>query len=101
MHGGRALGKKQTAGRGGWQAKVFLSAVARHERAFRPGIWVRAGKPMMAVHADLGIGIEVVAERPARGELVMVRRHVDASSAEPGLKRFAIYHGASHAAESG
>ena len=37
----------------------------------------------MPVHTDIGIGIEVVAERPLAGDGVVIRRDVDVFDAEP------------------
>src|ERR1035441_4778992 len=89
MHRGIAAREKQAARRGGQAEILLLLAVGRHQRTFGPGVGVRPHQPVMAVHADIAIGVKVVADGPLAGQSVVVRGDADIAYAEAPL--LAVY----------
>ena len=62
---------------------LLLIAVSSHQRRFGPHIRIRADQPVVPVHADVGIRVEVVADTPLPGDRVVVGRDVDVLDAQP------------------
>src|ERR1035437_3768580 len=77
--------KEQVRGLDAQTEVLFLIALGRHPRAFPPRIGVRPPQPVMPVHADIAIGVKVVADGPLDGHGMVVRGNVDIADAEPPL----------------
>jgi len=58
MHGRSRSGEQQPAGCGA-QPKILFLAVGRQQRAFGPGVGIRAGQPVVPVDAGVGIGVKL------------------------------------------
>src|ERR1019366_927360 len=78
--GGRQLcptGEQPAAGRLGRRREFPIARLMVHQGSLAPQIGVDTGEPAMAGRGVIGIGIEIIGEGPAGGDLVMIRGDVD------------------------